>query len=398
MYEAIVVINAGSSSIKFAVYALARDVLDLRYRGKIAGVGHQNNFVLADSNGDAPAITEQLLTKTSRIRNHGQALSVIFDWLNDQNSEFSLIAAGHRVVHGGEKFSSPVIVNEEILTDLKSFIPLAPLHQPYQTAAIEIFAQQYPGMLQAVCFDTAFHRNQPFVAQQFALPGTLRQQGILRYGFHGLSYEYIAHVLPEYLGSAAAKGRVIVAHLGHGASMCAMQSRRSIATTMSFSPMDGLPMGTRCGALDPAVVFYLVKEKGMDIDTVSDLLNNQSGLIGVSGISSDMQDLLDSDDPQAGEAIDLFVYRTNRELGSLAAALNGLDALVFTAGIGEHAYRIREQICRQASWLGIHIDKAANAAGSHQISTAQSHVSVWMIPTDEEHMIARHVKNLIEKN
>lgn len=399
MYEAVVVINAGSSSIKFAVYALAYDTfsLNLRYRGKITSIGHRNDFILVDNNGSVLVIAEQLLKETRKIRNHGQALSVISDWINGQKSEFSLIAAGHRVVHGGKKFSSPVIVNEEILADLKSFIPLAPLHQPYQTAAIETLAQQHPGMPQIACFDTAFHRRQPLVAQQFALPRSLQQQGIVRYGFHGLSYEYIADVLPKYMNSVA-EGRVIVAHLGQGASMCAMQSRRSIATTMSFSPLDGLPMGTRCGTLDPAVVFYLVKEKGMDIDAVSDLLNYKSGLIGVSGISSDMQELLDSDNPQAKEAIDLFIYRTNRELGSLAAALNGLDALVFTAGIGEHAHRIRERICREASWLGIHIDEAANAAGRPQLSTARSPVSVWMIPTDEERMIAQHVKNLIEEN
>lgn len=399
MYKAIVVINAGSSSIKFAVYALLHNAppLDLRYRGEIAGIGHQNDFNLMDNNGNALVIAEQLLAESKNVQNHDQALSIIFEWINDQASEFSLIAAGHRVVHGGEKFSLPVMVNEAILSDLKSFIPLAPLHQPYQIAAIEMLAQQYPDMVQIACFDTAFHRNQPYLAQQFALPKALQQQGIIRYGFHGLSYEYIAHILPEYMGSAA-EGNVIVAHLGQGASMCAMQSRKSIATTMSFSPLDGLPMGTRCGTLDPAVVFFLVKEKGMDIDAVSDLLNYKSGLIGVSGISSDMQELLDSDDPHAEEAIDLFVYRANRELGSLTAALNGLDALVFTAGIGEHAHRIREQICREASWLGIHIDEAANTAGKYQISTTKSAVSVWVIPTDEAGMIARHVVNIYGNN
>lgn len=399
MYKAIVVINAGSSSIKFAVYALLHNAppLDLRYRGEIAGIGHQNDFNLVDNNGNALVIAEQLLAESKNVQNHDQALSIIFEWINDQASEFSLIAAGHRVVHGGEKFSLPVMVSEAILSDLKSFIPLAPLHQPYQIAAIEMLAQQYPDMVQIACFDTAFHRNQPYLAQQFALPKALQQQGIIRYGFHGLSYEYIAHILPEYMGSAA-EGNVIVAHLGQGASMCAMQSRKSIATTMSFSPLDGLPMGTRCGTLDPAVVFFLVKEKRMDIDAVSDLLNYKSGLIGVSGISGDMQELLDSDDPHAEEAIDLFVYRANRELGSLTAALNGLDALVFTAGIGEHAHSIREQICREASWLGIHIDEAANTAGKYQISTTKSAVSVWVIPTDEAGMIARHVVNIYGNN
>lgn len=394
--DAILVINSGSSSIRFAVFALQsnKDSIHLLYRGKIAGIGCESEFSVTARSGEIFDIAEQFLIETKTIHDHAQAFSIIFDWMSQHENEFTWLAAGHRIVHGGDKYSSPVMIDKEILADLKSFIPLAPLHQPSQIAGIETLAQLQSDLPQIACFDTAFHRNQPFVAQQFALPRALQQQGILRYGFHGLSYEYIASVLPQTLNGSA-DDRVIVAHLGNGASMCAMKSYRSIATTMSFSPMDGLPMGTRCGALDPAVVLYLMQEKGMDVDAVSDLLNYKSGLLGVSGISSDMRELLDNDNVQAVEAVDLFVYRAGRELGSLAAALGGLDALVFTAGIGEHAPVIRERICRAGAWLGISIDEAANVAGKKRISTTNSPVSVWVIPTDEEQLIANHTKNLI---
>ncbi len=395
MSSATLVINAGSSSIKFAVFSLAENSVSLRmiYRGEIAGIGGRPHFTVHDCTGEIVSAAKQSLV-TEKIRSHADAFFVLFDWINHSLSEFRFIAVGHRVVHGGEKYSIPVVVSEEILYNLKKFIPLAPLHQPYEIAAIETLTQQQPEMPQVACFDTAFHRTQPIVARQFSLPREFRQQGILKYGFHGLSYEYIASVLPEHLGSAA-EDRVIVAHLGHGASMCAMKARRSVATTMTFSPLDGLPMGTRCGAIDPAVVLYLMKEKGMDIDAVADLLNYKSGLLGVSGISGDMRELLANDNPHAAEAIDLFVYCAGRELGSLAAALGGLDALVFTAGIGEHSAVIRERICREAAWLGIRVDETANAANSPRISTVDSSVSAWMIPTNEELIIAEHTVRAI---
>mgnify|MGYP003673177077 CR=1 FL=1 len=395
----ILVINTGSSSIKFAIIDLIEKSVSLRtiYRGEIAGIGHQPHFTVHNCAGEMIKIAEQFLADIKIIHNHENAFTVLFAWINHHLGESPLTAVGHRVVHGGEKFSTPVSITKEILANLKELIPLAPLHQPYQVAAMETLVQQHPEIPQIACFDTAFHRSQPIIAQQIALPRSLRKHGILKYGFHGLSYEYIAKVLPEYLGDAA-EGRVIVAHLGHGASMCAMKARKSVATTMTFSPLDGLPMGTRCGAIDPAVVFYLMREKGMDIDAVEDLLNNKSGLLGVSGISGDMRELLENDSSYAAEAVDLFVYCAGRELGSLAAALGGLDALVFTAGIGEHSAVIRERLCREASWLGLHIDEVENTTEGPRISTVNSLVSAWMIPTNEELIIAEHVVRVVSGN
>jgi acetate kinase len=398
MSGAILVINAGSSSIKFAVFTIQENsVLLPIYRGQITRIGHQTRFSVYGCSGQPLELEERFLTDTKKIQSHGDAFSVLLDWIDHHLDNSPLTAVGHRIVHGGEDYSAPVIVTEEVLHHLEELVPLAPLHQPYQVAAIEILVQQHPEIPQVACFDTAFHRIQPSVAQQFALPREFSQQGILKYGFHGLSYEYIANILHEYLGDAA-EGRVVVAHLGHGASMCAMKARRSVATSMTFSPLDGLPMGTRCGALDPAVVLYLMREKDMDIDAVTDLLNYKSGLLGVSGISGDMRELLDNDSSQAAEAVDLFVYSVGRELGSLAAALGGLDALVFTAGIGEHSAVIRERICREAAWLGIRVDETANAADSpRRISTVDSSVSAWMIPTNEELIIAEHAVRVVGK-
>ncbi len=399
MPGAILVINAGSSSLKFAIFDLDEKNVSFRvlYRGEIVGIGYQPHLTVHDCKGGILEIEKRFLTDIKKIHCHENAFSVLFDWINHRLGESPLIAVGHRVVHGGENYSAPVIVTEAILRHLKKFIPLAPLHQPYQVAAIETLIEQQPEMHQVACFDTAFHRSQPLMAQLFALPKALQQQGILKYGFHGLSYEYIASRLPEYLGDLA-EARVIVAHLGHGASMCAMKTRKSVATTMTFSPLDGLPMGTRCGTIDPSIVLYLMREQGMGIDAVADLLNNKSGLLGVSGISGDMRELLDNDSPQAAEAVDLFVYCAGRELGSLAATLGGMDALIFTAGIGEHSALIRERICSEAAWLGLRIDKAANAAENPRISTADSPVSAWRIPTNEGLIIAEHTARIISEN
>lgn len=396
MPDAILVINAGSSSIKFAVYDAEENRLSHRaiYHGEIAGIGHRSRFTVHNSTGSPLELEKRFLVDTKKIQSHESAFSVLLDWIDHHADESTITAVGHRVVHGGEEYSAPVVITEQVLRKLEEFIPLAPLHQPYHVAAIVTLLQQKPGIPQVACFDTAFHRTQPLIAQQFALPGELRQQGILKYGFHGLSYKYIASVLPEYMGDES-EGRVIVAHLGHGVSMCAMKARKSVATTMTFSPLDGLPMGTRCGALDPAVVLYLMREKGMDSDAITDLLNYKSGLLGVSGISDDMRELLESDSPQAAEAVDLFVYHAGRELGSLAAALGGLDALVFTAGIGEHSAVVRERICREASWLGLRVDEAANAANGPRISATESAVSAWVIPTNEELIIAEHTVRVL---
>jgi acetate kinase len=298
------------------------------------------------------------------------------------------------VVHGGVEFSQPTLITAGVLAQLEKLIPLAPLHQPHNLLPIRIGAQRRPELPQVACFDTAFHRTQPDVAQAFALPPEITERGVRRYGFHGLSYEYIAGVLPQFEPKAAT-GRVVVAHLGNGASMCAMRACKSVATTMGFTAVDGLPMGTRCGALDPGVMLYLMDELKMDARAIEKLIYHQSGLLGVSGVSSDMRALLESQEPRARFAVDLFIHRIGRELGSLAAALGGLDALVFTAGIGEHAAVVRERVCRDAAWLGVHLDASANQAGGPRISADSSSVSVWVIPTNEELMIARHTRHLI---
>jgi acetate kinase len=288
-----------------------------------------------------------------------------------------------------------VRVDAGVLKRLEAFIPLAPLHQPHNLAPISRALERAPDLPQVACFDTSFHRTQPDVAQMFALPANLREAGVMRYGFHGLSYEYIASVLPK-VAPQAAKGRCVVLHLGNGASMCALEAGRSVASTMGFTAVEGLPMGTRCGSLDPGVILYLMDQRGMDARSIEKLIYSQSGLLGVSGISSDMRTLLASAEPGAGLAVDLFVYRIRRELGSLAAALRGLDAIVFTGGIGENAPLIRSRVGRDAAWLGVEIDEAANAAGSGCISTAASRVAVYVIPTNEELMIARHTRRLLE--
>ncbi len=308
-----------------------------------------------------------------------------------------MVAVGHRVVHGGADFDTPVRVNADVLARLQRLVPLAPLHQPHNLAAIQTIAEVAPTLPQVACFDTAFHRAQATLAQTFGLPPEITGRGVRRYGFHGLSYEYVAQAL-RAIDSRAARGRVIVAHLGNGASMCAMHNGTSVATTMGFTPLDGLMMGTRGGSLDPGVILYLLDELQMDARAIEKLLYRQSGLLGVSGISSDMRTLLASDDPRARFAIDLFCYRAKRELGSLAASLDGLDALVFTGGIGENAAPIRERICQDAAWLGVALDREANLNGAPRISLETSRVPVWIVPTDEETMIARHVGDALSRN
>lgn len=388
MKDAMLVINAGSSSIKFAVFSgITNNELCRLYSGTVDGIGEKTRFA-ATSNKltqrDHGKVTEGSLN----TKNHSQALQHILNWLEQEAPSLEFVAAGHRVVHGGTTFSEAVRIDHDVLNQLKEFIALAPSHQPHALEAIELLIEQRPNMPQIACFDTAFHTSMPKREQQFALPKSLVDQGIRRYGFHGLSYEYIASVLPTYLGETA-NGKVVIAHLGHGVSMCALQDRKSVATTMSFTPLDGLPMGTRSGTIDPAIVLYLLK-RGMTVDEISDLLHHQSGLLGLSGISGDMRTLLSSSDPNATEAIDYFCYRISRELGSLAAALGGLGAVVFSGGIGEHAATVRAKICRDAAWLGIKISEPANQANALQISTDTSKVSVWVIPTDEEQVIARH--------
>jgi acetate kinase len=393
MSDAIVVLNAGSSSIKFALFVDRRRELELEVGGQIEGLYTAPRFVARDRSGEVEA---EESWEDGGTFGHDGALDYLVPFLRRRLANDHLIGVGHRVVHGGLEYTQPVRVEPDTLAALEKLVPLAPLHQPHNLAAIRLLLERAPELPQVACFDTAFHRTSPELAQRFALPADLHDAGVRRYGFHGLSYEYIASSLPRYDRRAAA-GKTVVLHLGNGASMCAIAASRAVATTMSFTAVDGLPMGTRCGALDPGVILYLLDERGMDARAIETLLYHQSGLLGVSGISSDMRSLLASSDPLAKLAIDLYVYRIRRELGSLAAALEGLDAIVFTAGIGENSSVIRERVCREAAWLGVELDPAANKHGGPSISRPGSRVSAWVIPTNEELMIARHTRRVLEE-
>jgi acetate kinase len=390
MSEALLILNAGSSSVKFSVY-LNEDPPRPLLRGQIEGLPTRPRFVARN----ATAVVGEKEWEAGTRLDHRGAIEFLLSWGRGGVLDGKrIVATGHRVVHGGMKFTAPVLLNGGTVAELEALVPLAPLHQPHNVAAIKAVTQMAPILAHVACFDTSFHRTQPAVAQAFALPRRYTGEGVRRYGFHGLSYEYIASVLPT-MDRRAADGRTVVAHLGNGASMCAMESGKSVATTMSFTALDGLMMGTRCGAIDPGVLLYLIDRHGMNASTLGELLYEQSGLLGFSGISSDMRMLLESSDPCAAEALDLFVYRVGRELGSLAAALGGLDALVFTGGIGEHAVSIRARICRDARWLGLELDEEANEKGGPCISRKASRVAAWVIPTNEEVMIARHIRRLL---
>jgi acetate kinase len=394
MSDGIVVLNAGSSSLKFSLFAGADD-LPFVAGGQVSGLyTAATRFVAKDATGKQ--VAEKRWDAEAKLDHHGAIVHIV-EWLRSTHGhEHRLAAVGHRVVHGGMDYAAPVRVDSEVVIRLEKLVPLAPLHQPHNLEPIRALLQRAPELPQVACFDTAAHRSNPPVAQMFALPKALSDEGVRRYGFHGLSYEYIASVLPKF-DARAANGRTVVLHLGNGASMCALQAGRSIASTMGFTAVDGLPMGTRCGALDPGVVLYLMNERGMDARAIEKLIYSQSGLLGVSGVSSDMRELLESDQPQAKVAVDLFIYRIGRELGSLAAALGGLDAIVFTAGIGEHATVVRERVCRQAAWLGVELDADANANRGPRISTPGSRVAAWVISTNEELMIARHTRDLLAR-
>ena len=387
MNKYLLVINAGSSSIKFAIYQTAiLSPLRVDATGQIDSIGSHPHFIVKDAHGD---ILSDCRLSTEEAHSHAGAIIIIRAWLLEYLRGGTLLAVGHRVVHGGQQYFMPILIDEKVLIDLENLIPLAPLHQPHNLAAMRALQEIMPSLPQVACFDTAFHRTQPDVAQLFALARYITDVGVRRYGFHGLSYEYIVSVLPD-LDASLVKARIIVAHLGNGASLCAIQNGRSVATTMGFSPLDGLVMGTRCGSLDPGVLLYLMKHYNMDAHALEQLLYYQSGLLGVSGISSDMHTLLDSDAPQAKEAVDLFVYRVGREIGSLAAALGGLDALIFTGGIGENSAEIRAKICQWTEWLGLELDVSANEAGAPCISIPNSKLSAWVVNTDENRMIAEH--------
>ena len=389
MTDALLVLNAGSSSLKFAIF-IDDDPPRPLLRGQIEGLLSSPRFTARD----ATAVVAEKVWPAGTSLSHDTAIEFLLEWGRSTVLDaHRIVAVGHRIVHGGLRFVGPALVDAAVLDDLQALVPLAPLHQPHNLAAVRSIARIAPALPQVACFDTAFHRTQPPVAQAIALPRRLQDAGICRYGFHGLSYEYVASVLPARDPRAAA-GRTVVAHLGNGASLCALQSGRSIATTMGFSTLDGLVMGTRCGTVDPGVLLDLL-DRGMTPRELHHLLYEESGLLGVSGVSSDMRTLLASDDPAAAEAVDLFVYRIAREVGSLAAALGGLDAVVFTGGIGENAAVIRARVCRDMRWLGLDLDELANAAGGPCISTSNSRVSAWVIRTNEEAVIAAHTRRLV---
>lgn len=385
------ILNAGSSSLKFCVFR--RPIGEkwlLEAQGQIEGIGTSQRLSARGPDGE-PIANNEL---GPEIRDSRAAIDALGSWLRSKYAGARLLAVGHRVVHGGTHYAKPTIVTPSVLADLHMLVPLAPLHQPYNIAAIEAIFERMPGVPQVACFDTGFHLGHAHVASVIPFPRDLCKWGLRRYGFHGLSYEYVASVLPR-VAPEVAHGRVIVAHLGSGASLCALKGGRSVDSTMGFTALDGLCMGTRPGSIDAGAVLYLFQSLGMTTKEVETLLYKKSGLLGISGLSNDMRDLLGSSNPEAQLAIDYFVYRAAKEIGALAAALGGVDALVFTAGIGENSPEIRQRICEASSWLGVHLDAEANASGAPRISIARSRVSAWIVPTNEELMIARHTGALL---
>lgn len=388
--DRIAVINAGSSSIKFALFETDGSQRML-FGGQVEQIGVSPRLTVKDAAG-SKVIEKEWAPKEL---DHRSATSVILQTSIGLLGGQSVSAIGHRVVHGGTHFSAPALITPEVIATLKTLAPLAPLHQPHNLAPIEAIATAAPHMPQVACFDTAFHRTQPDLAQVFALPRDLTDSGVRRYGFHGLSYEFVSGRLKD-IAPELANGRVIIAHLGNGASICALKDGRSVATTMGFTAVEGLVMGTRCGSIDPGVLIYLMDEKKMDARALEALIYKKSGLLGVSGISSDMRTLRESDDPRAREAIDLFIYRIVREIGSLSAALGGVDAIVFTGGIGQHDKRTRAEVVEGCRWLGAELDEAANdEGGEHRVDASSSRLPVWIVPTDEEGVIARHTSALL---
>jgi acetate kinase len=391
MDDYLLVLNAGSSSLKFCVFQRPQgDNWQQEARGQVEGIGTSPRLSVKDAQ-DKKLADEKL---EPSVRDGQAATEALAAWLRSKYGSARIVGVGHRVVHGGPRFRSSIIVTREILSELRDLIPLAPLHQPHNLAPIEAILDRMPDVPHVASFDTSFHRGHADVVDLVPLPRELCQRGIARYGFHGISYEYIASTLPQ-VAPEIASGRVIVAHLGSGASLCALKDGRSIDTTMGFTALDGLCMGTRPGALDPGVVLYLFQELGLSAKQVEEVLYKKSGLLGISGISNDMRDLLKRSEPEARLAIDYFVYRAAKEIGALAAVLGGVDALVFTAGIGENSVEIRRRICDACRWLGIELDEQANAANGPRISTRQSSASAWVIPTNEELMIARHTGSLL---
>lgn len=387
----VLVLNAGSSSLKFSLFRqLPGAPWEVAARGQMEGTGTAPHLTVRDDRGRT--LTNEKLDLS--VQDGRAAMEILSGWIARRTGGGRMVGVGHRVVHGGPRFDRPTRITRPILDELKALTPLAPLHQPHNLAPIEAILDRTPEIPQVACFDTSFHRGRPEVASLVPLPPNLCKGGVERYGFHGISYEYIASVLPQ-VAPAIAEGKIIVAHLGNGASLCAMKERRSIDSTMGFTALDGLCMGTRPGALDPGVVLYLLQNLGLPVKDVEDILYQKAGLLGISGISNDMRDLLASAEPRARLAIDYFVYRAAKEIGALAAVLGGVDGIVFTAGIGENSVEIRKRIGEACAWLGVELDAAANASGGPRISAPGSRVSVLVIPTNEELMIARHTGTLL---
>ena len=385
------VLNAGSSSLKFCVFERPeRAGWHLESRGQIEGIGASPRLSAFDGKGGR--LVDQKLE--GEAHNQRDALHALAEWLRSMYGGARIAGVGHRVVHGGVRFTAPTVITPEVMAELHRLEPLAPLHQPYNLAAIEAVSKRLPDVPQVACFDTSFHRTQPPVADLVPLPRRIREAGVQRYGFHGLSYEYIATALPR-IAPEIAEGRVIAAHLGSGASMCALKNGKSVDNSLGFTALDGLCMGTRPGSVDPGVILHLCESLGLSAKEISNMLYKESGLLGISGISNDMRSLLGTDEPAARLALDYFVYRAAKEIGALAAVLGGIDALVFTAGIGENSPEIRRRICEACAWLGVELDRAANEGQGPRITTRTSRVSAWVIPTNEELMIARHTGALL---
>jgi acetate kinase len=389
MSDHILTVNAGSSSLKFSLYSVAE--MECLAIGQIEGLGTDPKLTMKDGAGKK-LLTDEL-EGADAVANHSAGLAKIISVIREYFPAAKISAVGHRVVHGGLKFTAPVRLNDEVLAELSDLNSLAPLHQPHNLAGVSAAMEAFPDAPQVACFDTAFHRAHPFVNDAFALPRELYDEGVRRYGFHGLSYEYVASKLAE-VAPHHARGRTVICHLGSGASMCALRDGMSVASTMGFSALDGLPMGTRPGQLDPGVVLYLMQQKKMDANAISDLLYKKSGLKGLSGISNDMRDLEASDDPKAKQAIDYFVFRVRREIGAMAAVLEGLDAIVFCGGIGENSRATREYVLEAMEWIGVELDQTGNRANETVISSDRSRVKVFVIPTNEELMIARHTAKI----
>lgn len=389
MMQHILTLNAGSSSLKFALFDAGTEVSE-RVRGQVEGLGSTPRLQAATP-GDPP-LDRKL--SAEQAHDHASALAIAFGCLQQLFGKVAVEAVGHRVVHGGVEFTESIMLDEQKIAQLERLNRLAPLHQPHNLSGICAAQRVFPEAVQVACFDTAFHRSHPWVNDVYALPRELYDQGIRRYGFHGLSYEYVTERLSQIAPMHAA-GRVVISHLGNGASMCAVEGGQSVGSSMGFTALDGLPMGTRCGQLDPGVVLYLMEERGLSVRQIEDLLYRRSGLKGLSGLSHDMRELEAAGTPEAMQAIDYFVFRARRELGSMAAILSGLDALVFCGGIGENAWRIRQRICAGLEWLGIELDGGRNRTGEVTISSDRSRVRVFVIKTNEEMMIARHAARFL---